>query len=403
MPRRSKNLRPGLGNRSLAPVVANHCLSRIDPVSATRVNNALLNHLADPSKYFSAIKRYAAFCEVRRMPMYPADALLVAAYIDFVVTVIKVSSLNVYLSAIRHCQLLEGIPWTLERNDIIRKMLRFVKKRHPGKAKGLKFPLSISVLRKIFPLLHNWPHWELMSHNDRLIVAATVVGVSAFLRGGEFLASPRSKRPILGHSDIIIRNFNGKPGVVVNVVQPKNLWWIEFASVTCFDPDGAVTFGPVTALGEYRKRSTVLLKAGGPAFVMSNGRPLSRDFWVSQISSLIERAGVSFVDENGITAKFLAASCRAGAVRSALDAKIDAPTIKALGRWRSVAWESYAMNSISSLQEATARMWQQTSASSSPSLGGGINPEPQPRSPDDIRSYVNNQLATRSAANSRSL
>jgi hypothetical protein len=41
-----------------------------------------------------------------------------------------------------------------------------------------------------------------------------------------------------------------------------------------------------------------------------------------------------------------AASRRAGGMRSALDAGIIGPMIMAMGRWRSLAWESYIVNRV---------------------------------------------------------
>ena len=386
----------GVRSAALAPVIARHMIAERDPVSAARVNMVLNAHLADSSRYASALVRYTNFCVTRNIPMFPAESLWIAAYMDRISTSISMASMGTYLAAIRHFQVMENYKWDLEGDEIIRRMLRFLKKQFPSKPKALKFPLSIDVLRKIIALMPGWPNWAAMSHDDRTILAASVIGVCGFLRGGEFLVSPGSKRKGLLHSEILLLTIDGVPAVEVRVGQPKNLWWISFAKVLCFDPPSAGGFGPAKALSMYRRLSQVPLVPGGPAFVMSNGRALSRNVWVSRIADLLSQAKITFCDENGVKAKVLAASCRAGGVCSALDAGLSESTIKQLGRWRSTAWESYDMHNTNFIRNAMERMWRRTTASSSvPSSGGVIYPEPPFPVPMDVRPLVRMRLANR--------
>ena len=75
-----------------------------------------------------------------------------------------------------------------------------------------------------------------MSHDDRVFIAASMIGICGFLRGGEFLAYPGNKRPILRQKDIQVAKDGDIYEVRVSVVQPKNMWWIDSAEVTCFNP-----------------------------------------------------------------------------------------------------------------------------------------------------------------------
>ena len=95
----------------------------------------------------------------------------------------------------------------------------------------------------------------------------------------------------------------------------------------------------------------------GPAFVMRSGAPLSRDWMVAKSEALLAAAKISFIDQSGRPAPVKAASWRAGGVRSALDANIPVPTIMDLGRWRSLAWEKYALISNQDKARAMASMW----------------------------------------------
>ena len=128
----------------LVPIVARHAISSLDPVGARALSGALTDHVVSSTRegYSSAAKKYLQFCSDRGIEPYPADGLWVAAYIVDVVTSIKVSSLKVYLAAIQYTQVLVGHPWTLSGNELIRRALRFVKRRHPGPTKA---PLVIRV------------------------------------------------------------------------------------------------------------------------------------------------------------------------------------------------------------------------------------------------------------------
>ena len=108
----------------------------------------------------------------------------------------------------------------------------------------------------------------------------------------------------------------------------------------------------------YREHSVVPLTEDGPAFVMSNGLPLSKKVMVDRTSVLLAMAGITLVDDTGAVAPVRAASWRAREVRAALDANIPAPIIMAMGRWRSIAWVSYVLHDTSDLQKAMQSMWE---------------------------------------------
>ena len=352
MHRGEKRLRPPAEDH-LIPVVARHAIASVDPAGAKRLSKALVGHIVSPRGYASALRRYTSFCKVRCLDPFPADALWIASYIEHLSSSVMVSSMGTYLSSIRYFQEMEGFKWTLSGNEMVRRMRRFVKRRFPAAGKRLKFPLSISVLKSIFPLMPGWPNWSIMAHDDLMIIAAATIAVCAFLRGGEFLVYPGSRRGVLKFEDVFTAPTASGQSVHVQIRQPKNMWWLSYALAQCFDPGGAdLNFGPVVALVNYHKYSGVPFSPEGPAFVMACGAPLGRDFFVARISALLCMANIEFRDSEGNLAKVLATSCRAGGVRSALDAKIDVATIQLLGRWRSMAWSSYALHSTSSLQTA---------------------------------------------------
>jgi hypothetical protein len=246
--------------------------------------------------------------------------------------------------------------------------MRYLKRQHPAAAKALKFPLSCSVLQQMFNRVPGFPRLQAMSHDDRAFVAASVIAVTCFLRGGEFCSYPGSARAALRGDNVeIITDESGTEYVQVRIVSPKNMFWLQSCTVRCFvgsEPgaqraeDGLQCNDAVRALREYRARSPVgLLTADGPAFVLSNGRALSRDFMVKRSAQLLKAAGITFVDQAGTVAQVRLASWRSGGVRSALDAHIPVSTIMALGRWRSLAWENYTVLTTFDIRTAMAAMW----------------------------------------------
>ena len=78
---------------------------------------------------------------------------------------------------------------------------------------------------------------------------------------------------------------------------------------------------------------------------------------VRRTAELMKAADIKFVNKHGAEMEVKMASWRSGAVRSAVDAKADAPTIQALGRWTSDAWQKYLLHSCADLQGAVTAMW----------------------------------------------
>jgi len=386
--------------------VARHAIARIDPFGAAAISEALTDHVVSTTRegYCSAVKKYLQFCEDREIVAFPADELWVAYYILDVVSSIKVSSLKVYLAAIQYCQVLEGFPWTLSGGELIRRALRFVKRKHPGPAKAAKFPVSLGALLRIVCYIEGWPNWSVMCHDDLVFVAASTIAVCGFLRGGEFLTYPRSARPVLKHKDVFLRSVGGRQAVCVKIAEPKTLWWLQHADVTCFCPGITSALSPVVSLRMYRKFSTVRLLKTGPAFVRSDGTALSRSYMVARTAELLAAAGIGLQSEAGAPAPVKAASWRAGGVRSALDAGISGPMIMAMGRWRSLAWESYMLQNTEDLQRAMQAMWSEGSRQGRElphraSWVGNLNPvEVLANDDGDINSDVQALLVCRSSA-----
>ncbi len=148
--------------------------------------------------YKSACKSYFNWCEVRAITPWPVDEILLAAFCVHMGTSLTVASIRGYACAIKFIQLqLSPYEWTCDSSVVVRQALRWLKKRYGEAGKAAKYPITLAVLRAILPLLPGWPVAADMSHDDRLFTCASLIGTSAFLRGGEFLTYSDSAHSVV--------------------------------------------------------------------------------------------------------------------------------------------------------------------------------------------------------------
>ena len=333
---------------------------RADPELATSVDLGLRTHYArgTGSSYRTGSGQYEDFCSHRGLRAYPVDVVSYCGWLHVTAARILVSSMGMYMAGVRDASLLAGHGWYMSGHDHVHRTMRYLRKKYPSKAKGKKVPITVGVLRKILPLLPGWPDMSRMSAPDRVFAAASVVALSGFLRGGEFLASPRSVRSVLRRADMAVRAIGDKRALVVSVRQPKSRWWLSEVDVPCFTHEVDDDMCPVRLYVEYSSRCPYRTVGGAakPAFILS-GKPLSRNFMVARTVELMAMAHVSFVDNSGLPMPIKASSWRSGAVCSAVAAGVSEAHIRALGRWTSDAWRSYLLQAPLDLHGSAGSMW----------------------------------------------
>jgi hypothetical protein len=364
-----------------------HPLVLASPTMAAALGEAMDNDIiyGTARSYDSVANNYVQFCEMRGLEPWPADAVLVSAWILRIVTRVKPSSLQVYLAGVRRIQLNLGHSWLLRKSEMVRRTLRYVKRKFPSSGKALlKLPVCLQVLRRILPLLSGWPDLTQLSFDDLVYACASVVAVCAFLRGGEFLFTPGQTRPILCHRHFSFGKVRGKPALIVFVPQTKTDWWHKEARVPIF-PSPTSSFDPHRLWTAVCKRSPLVGSDGIasssslPAFHNADGQPLRKKDMVKRTMDLVRQADLAPTDDRGRAMKVQAASWRAGGVRSATDANVSEPLIMELGRWKSRAWTNYLLYTGIDLCGASDAMWS-ASTPHSRSLRvaeGGVYPGPQ--------------------------
>ena len=357
---RPRSVSAGAGS-GLSEVVRVHPMAVIDPVGARLVDGALKHYVVSTRSYDSAVRNYIRFCAVRSVLPWPVAAMWVYLWMHELKRTVKPSTIKTYLSGLRYSQVLMGFDWQLSNNELVRRTMRFIKREFPEAEKAAKVPVSFRLLRRMFVLIPGWPFMARMSPADRCFVVASLLAVSGFMRGGEFLTYPGSRRPMLSMGMVSLdTSVDGAvpDRVTVFIPQTKTVWWLESVAVPVFANTDDPCFCPVHRWQEILGLLPACHKANDqPAFRTTSGSALSKAWIVARTVELMELAQVRFTDATGKIVPVKAASWRAGGVRSALDAGLSEQMIMRLGRWRSIAWTNYMLQSLSDVQGAARSMW----------------------------------------------
>lgn len=180
-----------------------------------------------------------------------------------------------------------------------------------------------------------------------LLWAACCMGFFGFLRCGEFLLPDQESFAPSKHlslADIWLDKSAPQWCVHVRIKHSKTDQFSKGATVILGSTGQEVC--PVSALLDY------LGKRGGspgPLFLLENGAPLRRRYFVSQIQTVLSTAGVQGSSFNGH-------SFRIGAATTASAVGIPETTIKILGRWKSMAYQQYVRPSTSTLAGVAPRL-----------------------------------------------
>jgi hypothetical protein len=362
------------GSRYVA--VSEHALACKDPVLARFVQGSLSNHIVPTTQsgYDCAVRQYVKFCTTRAVDPWPPDPIWIAGWIVLKTMHVSVRTMKVYLCAVRSHTIDLGLDWVLCGNPLVARAMRASKRRYGMTGSALKVPISLSTLALMCNFLPGWPVSSLMSHDDILWVCASSIAIVGFLRGGEFLASVRSSRPLLRTSDVYLTLIDGVDTVCIRIDQPKARWWLTDNVVCCFDMGPSCPVNPSVWLRRYRLSFGGAAAPKSPAFVLSSGFPLSRNWMLARTSRLLTAASVSLVDSTGAIVVLKMSSWRAGGVQSAKAAGVSDAVIRAMGRWSSDAWINYCYATREDLRRATVDMWQVPNARPPTLVVGSFSP-----------------------------
>jgi hypothetical protein len=351
---------PGPGSGEIYPVLTSeHPIRGVCPLLADEFEAAVREYVLPRTRqaYASAVRSLTSFSRAYECAdVFPLDPITVACWILYAAEDIKISSIKCYLCAFKYEQICRGLPWTIDGNPYVHRALIFATRKFGAAGTSAKFPITMDILRVMFARVPGWPNLSTMSHDHRVFVTASVVAVLGFLRGGEFLVSSGSHRPMLLGGDLKVRCFAGAPALEVVVQQPKARWWLKTSPVTCFSPSPSSLFDPVWLVQSMRQLSPVPMGENDAAFRMSCGRPLSKSWMLKTTRHFLRLANVDFPQHLG-KVDVRAASWRSGGACSAKRAGVSDATIMLMGRWASLAWLRYVRSTtLREVQAAYAKM-----------------------------------------------
>ena len=325
-------------------IVGKHPVAVLMPVLAEALKDTLNNvqSVGTSKNYRSATKQWEEFCVNMRATPYPAEPITLAAWmVHMAVFKVKITSLKAYLSALSDAHLKRGFPWEESYSIHPRLVFKSLKRKYGYENYRLKVPITLTLIQVMGRHLKGWPIPELMSHDDRLFTLASLIGVLGFLRGGEFLTSPGSGRPMLKMSQMRLQRIHDRELIELTIEAPKARPWEGVATIRIFGTPQFSILDPVRWFKAYVGLSPMKLHGKGAALIRKGNKTLDKAYMLKRTNNLLAAAGVVYQDVDGRPVKTKAASWRAGGVQTATTAGLGEDMIRQCGRWKSSAWLNY--------------------------------------------------------------
>lgn len=294
--------------------------------------------------YDSGKKRYISFCTEFHFTPLPVEESVLCRFVAFLSLVpLSHQSIRSYLSAVRHMQIMSGLPdpvfSSFPRLDYA---LKGVRRDALPRKRANRLPITPDLLRKIsIAWRQQSPDW------DRIMLwAAFCLGFFGFMRAGEFTCpSHEAFTPhMLSRADVSVDSHSTPTHLAVHLRQSKTDQFgagVTLQLGTTGDP-----LCPVTAmLGYLAIRPTT----EGPLFIFRDGATLSRPRLVQSLRQALHTVGVD-------DAQYSGHSFRIGAATAAARAGLSDSLIKTLGRWKSSAFSLYIRTPWQHLRTVSAAL-----------------------------------------------
>ena len=279
------------------------------------------------------MKRFAGFCERYQVhDPFPVSEHLLCSFAAFLGDEgLAPQTVKSYLAAIRNTQLSLGLPDPREHSalPVLRRVLAGIRRSRIGRGRPsrIRLPITAPLLRDIREELERSADPE-----RRVLWAVSCTAFFGFFRLGELLLTKLSDfdpRLHLAWGDMAVDDRQNPRMVKFHLKQSKT------------DPFGRGTdiilgktgcdLCPVAAVLNY---AAVRGNQSGPFFMMSTGRLLTKQCFITEIRRVMGRLGLPDHEYAGH-------SFRIGAATSAVMAGVEDSTIQLLGRWQSAAFLRY--------------------------------------------------------------
>lgn len=288
--------------------------------------------------YKAAAKKFRNFCQLYSVSKpFPVSEYLLCSFVAYMASSgLSSSSIKTYLSAIRHLQILEGLPAPQEASSLPRlKLLQMGVQRDRAKRavpfNPCRLPITPSILRRIHSMWFSSPSSD-ASQDNLILWSASVLCFLFFFRAGELFPPSMAAFDTSVHQswgDIAVNDTRNPTFLRVHLKRSKCDQLAR--GVDVFVGRTGDSLCPVAAILSY-----VATRGPTPGcfFQFRDRTPLTKPRFITLVRQALHQAGIP---ETGYSGH----SFRIGAPTTAAHAGIEDSTIQALGRWNSLAFLRY--------------------------------------------------------------
>ena len=274
--------------------------------------------------YSSAKNRYIGFCTRAKLSPYPLTQSTLCLFAAFLAQQgLAPQSISIYLSAVRHMEVqVAATASTRASWPYLQYVLKGIK-RTAGRSPS-EHSLTPDILRRLSTVWRGDP-----SYLHLLLWTVACVAFFGFMRMGEVTAVPGTPPSIT--ADGVAVDSHSAPSIIQLTLTHSKTDQFRRGSHTFLGKTGS-DLCPVEALLQFLVR-----RPGprvGPLFIHKDGRPLTRDQFVSHLKEALSSCGID-------SRRYSGHSFRIGAATAAAQAGVPDHLIKTLGRWDSEAYQSY--------------------------------------------------------------
>ena len=281
--------------------------------------------------YSTGWQKFTKFCTTTKNSPLPASEQTLLLFVSsLAVNRISHGTIKVYLSAIRHMHVKEGLHSHFSQQVTPRLQLTIngIKKSQVASfTPRVRLPITMQLMQKIQTLLQ-----QSSSYDSKMLWAACCLAFFGFLRVSEFTVPNQEgydESMHLSLKDISLDNRSNPRLIKVVIKQSKTDPFRKGVYIYLGATDLCTC--PVTGMLPYL---AVRGTRPGPLFVTEKGMPLTRQIFSSKIDNVLMRLHIDPIQYN--THSFWI-----DATTTAAQACIADYHIKTLGRWKSDAFQRY--------------------------------------------------------------
>ncbi|KAF5362796.1 hypothetical protein D9757_011021 [Collybiopsis confluens] len=307
------------------------------PHVSTRVAFYLFHASGTRKTYSSGQRQYIDFVRARPALCTSPGQFLPATTLGILEWVaslgdraLQPKTIKAYLSSVRSLHVDAGLAFDAIESPTVQRLICGIKRYYGEKPRHPKLPITAAIMEKLSDTAPN-----VLLQDDMNFGAAYKLAWSGLLRCGEFTVGEKDIFNPAVHltrdSVYFVPSIDNPSYVQLTLPECKTDPFRKGVSIIIAAVPGS-KFCAVTALKALFTHHP--LPSNSPLFARTDGRPMTRSFFISTLRSRLQLAGID-------TAGYSGQSFRRGAATSAAAAGYSDYEIQVLGRWRSDAYKLY--------------------------------------------------------------